>query len=92
MYEDRPQRFGSQWIDDPGDGRIRPWRLADPGVVNELRSSVGLPNLHPIPEPGPELPAARQEELRENIRWWRTWLTSKGWPDGESTQVPTPRR
>ena len=24
MYEGRPQRYGTQWIDDPLDGRIRP--------------------------------------------------------------------
>ncbi len=92
MYEGRPQRFGTQWIDDPVDGRARPWRLADPAVINELRASVGLPNLHPIPEPGPMLPADRQEELRENLRWWLRWLESKGWPGGESTQGPTPCR
>jgi hypothetical protein len=80
MYEGRPQRFGTQWIDDPRDGRARPWTLADPQVVNELRASVGLPDLHPIPEPGPDLPADRQEEARENIRMWRAWLASKGWP------------
>jgi hypothetical protein len=82
MYEGRPQRFGTQWIDDPRDGRTRPWRLADPQVVNELRANVGLPALHPIPEPGPDLPADRQEEAQENIRAWREWLASKGWPGG----------
>jgi hypothetical protein len=82
MHEGRPQRFGTQWIDDPRDGRPRPWRLADGEAVNELRASVGLPNLHPIPEPGPDLPAEQQEEARENIRRWQEWLVSKGWPGG----------
>jgi hypothetical protein len=80
MQEDRPQRFGTQWIDDPRDGRIRPWTLLEPERVNELRASVGLPELQPIPEPGPDLPAEKQAELRENIQWWRAWLASKGWP------------
>ena len=83
MYEDRPQRFGTQWLDDPRDGRIRPWRLADPERVNELRASVGLPDLSPIPEPGPDLPADQQEGIRENYRWWQEWLVSKGWPRGQ---------
>lgn len=80
MYEGRPQRFGTQWIDDPRDGRARPWALADAPRVNELRASVGLPDLHPIPEPGPDLPEDRQRAAHENIRWWREWLQSKGWP------------
>ncbi len=80
MYEGRPQRFGTQWIDDPRDGRARPWRIADAGRIAELRAGVGLPGLHPIPEPGPDLPADRQEEIRENHRWWQAWLASKGWP------------
>jgi len=79
MYEGRPQRFGSQWIDDPHDGRIRPWRLADPEHVNDLRASVGLVPLHPIPEPGPPLAEDRRRELEETRAWWEQWLWSKGW-------------
>jgi hypothetical protein len=85
LHEGRPQRFGTQWVDDPRDGRIRPWTLADPTGVNELRASVGLPNLRPIPEPGPDLPAEQQEQARENLRWWRDWFIGKGWLDGEPT-------
>lgn len=80
LCEGRPQRFGTQWIDDPRDGRARPWRLADPQAVNELRAGVGLPELQPIPEHGADLPEDRQEEAREIIRWWQEWLASKGWP------------
>src|SRR5215472_17516756 len=36
IHEGRPQRFGTQWIDSPEDGRARPWQLADPEHVNEL--------------------------------------------------------
>jgi hypothetical protein len=79
MYEGRPQRFGTQWLDDPRDGRPRPWRLADSGRVNELRASVGLPDLPPIPETGPDLPVDQQKEIQENHRWWQEWLVSKGW-------------
>jgi hypothetical protein len=79
MYEGRPQRFGSQWFDDPRDGRARPWKLADPEHVNELRASVGLNPLHPIPQPGPDLPADQQKANAENQRWWQEWLASKGW-------------
>jgi hypothetical protein len=79
MYEGRPQRFGSQWIDDPRDGRIRPWTLADPEHVNELRASVGLKPLHPVPEPGPDLPLEKQREIRESQLWWENWLASRGW-------------
>lgn len=91
MYEGRPQRFGTQWIDDPGDGRSRPWTLADPRRVNELRASVGLPDLHAIPEPGPDLPAEQQEQAREILTWWRNWLAGKGWPSAESTAQPISR-
>jgi hypothetical protein len=79
MYEGCPQRFGSQWIDDPRDGRLRPWALADPERVNELRASVGLHPLHSIPEPGSELSAEQRRVLEENQRWWQDWLASKGW-------------
>jgi len=79
LYEGRPQRFGSQWVDDPRDGRIRPWKLADPEHVNDLRASVGLGPLDPIPEPGPDLLPDHQAAIRENQRWWDEWLASKGW-------------
>src|SRR5215469_8188279 len=79
LHEGRPQRFGSQWVDAPRDGRARPWRLAEPDHVNELRASVGLGPLHPIPASGPELPPEQQAAIREGQRWWDEWLTSKGW-------------
>src|SRR5690242_5238377 len=80
MCEGRPQRFGTQWLDDPRDGRVRPWKLADVERVNEFRAGVGLPDLRPIPEPGPDLPSDQQEAIRENDRWWQEWRVSKGWP------------
>lgn len=79
LYEGRPQRFGSQWVDDPRDGRARPYHLADPEHVNDLRASVGLRPLHPVPDPGPDLPPEQQAANRENQRWWSEWLASKGW-------------
>jgi len=79
LYEGRPQRFGSQWVDDPRDGRARPSKLADPEHINDLRASVGLEALHPIPEPGPDLPPEQQAAIREGQRWWDEWLASKGW-------------
>ena len=79
FHEGRPQRFGSQWMDDSRDGRVRPWALADPEHVNELRASVGLRPLAPIPEPGPDLPEEQQKQLEENARWWQEWLAGKGW-------------
>jgi hypothetical protein len=82
MQEGRPQRFGTQWIDEPSDGRTRPWRLAEPDHVNELRASVGLGPLHPIPEPGPALPAEQRRQLEETSDWWERWLVSKGWRKG----------
>jgi hypothetical protein len=79
MYEGRPQRFGSQWVDDPRDGRIRPWKLLDPERVYGLRASVGLGPLSPIPDQGPDLPDDQRRAIEENARWWREWLASKGW-------------
>jgi uncharacterized protein DUF6624 len=79
FHEGRPQRYGTQWLDDPRDGRIRPWKLLDPDRVNELRGEVGLQPLHPIPPPGPDLPPAQREEIERDRRWWGEWLQSKGW-------------
>jgi hypothetical protein len=84
MYEGRPQRYGSQWLDDPRDGRIRPWTLLDPERVNEFRAEVGLPPLQPISEPGPDLPPERREEIEKNYAWWIQWLASKGWSVAKS--------
>lgn len=81
MYEGRPQRYGSQGLDDPRDGLVRPWRLVDPEHVNELRAKVGLEPLPAVPEPGPDLPQEQQTEIRENHRRWEDWLLSKGWRD-----------
>ncbi len=79
MHEGRPQRFGTQWMDDPSDGRIRPWRLEDPEHVDELRLSVGLGPMRPIPAAGPPLAAGKRRELEETQAWWEQWLASKGW-------------
>lgn len=66
-------------MDDPRDGRVRPWTLADPENINAIRAEVGLDALRPIPELGPELPAKERAEIEENQRWWLQWLASKGW-------------
>ena len=79
IQEGRPQRFGTQWMDSPEDGRIRPWQLGDPEHVNELRASVGLEPLHPIPEPGPPLAADKRKELEDTRAWWERWQAGKGW-------------
>jgi len=79
MHEGRPQRYGSQWTDDPRDGRVRPWKLADPNHVDELRASVGLGALPRIPEPGPDLPEEQRRAIEANVRWWQEWLAGKGW-------------
>jgi len=79
MYEGKPQRYGTQWIDDPRDGRARPWTLAEPANINQLRDKIGLGPLPAIPEPGPELPPETRQQMEQNQRWWRDWLASKGW-------------
>jgi hypothetical protein len=79
MHEGRAQRFGSQWVDDPRDGRTRPWKLADPEQVNELRASVGLGPLPLNPGQGPEIGEGERRQVEENQRWWEEWLKSKGW-------------
>jgi hypothetical protein len=79
LHEGRPQRYGTQWVDDVRDGLIRPWKLAEPQNVNQLRTSVGLDLLRPIPQAGPNLPAEDQQKIRENQRWWEEWLIIKGW-------------
>jgi hypothetical protein len=79
LFEGRPQRFGTQTVDDPRDGRSRPWALADPEHIGELRASVGLEPLPPIPPPGPDLPSAQQERNETVRKWWLAWLRSHGW-------------
>jgi hypothetical protein len=79
LYEGRPQRFGTQSIDDPRDGLTRPWTLADPEHVNALRESLGLKPLCPIPPPGPDLPKEEHEEHAATQRWWLDWFVSRGW-------------
>lgn len=79
MHEGRPQRYGTQWLDDPTDGRIRPWKLADPERVDEFRAEVGLEPMPAIPKPGPELSPEQQQAIRENQHWWEDWLVNKGW-------------
>lgn len=69
MQEGRPQRYGTQWLDDPVDGRDRPWRLAEPDRVDRLRSEVGLGPLPCIPELGPELTAEERRKIEENHQW-----------------------
>lgn len=83
MHEGRAQRFGTQWMDSPEDGRARPWRLAEPDRVNELRASVGLGPLHSIPEPGPPLPEEQRKQLEETYAWWERWMVSRGWRENE---------
>jgi hypothetical protein len=79
MHEGRPQRYGTQCVQDPADGRFRPWSLADAEHVNELRGQVGLGPMQPIPEMGPELPSEQQEEIERDNRWWQQWLIRSGW-------------
>ena len=79
LYEGRPQRFGTQGMDDTRDGLDRPWTLADPEHVNELRASMGLGALRPIPPPGPDLPLEQQRANEATRKWWQEWLRSRGW-------------
>ena len=75
MHEGRPQRFGTQWINDSRDGRFRPWKLGEPNLVNQLRAEVGLDTLQPVPESGPELPPEKQRKLSMTTAGGKN-----GWP------------
>jgi hypothetical protein len=79
FQEGRPQRYGTQWVQVPTDGRFRPWPLADADHVNELRGQVGLGPMRSIPEMGPELPPEQREEIERNNRWWQQWFIRSGW-------------
>lgn len=79
IQEGKPQRYGTQWMEDPVDGRTRPLPLADPAQVNELRQSVGLGPLRPIPERGPELPDEQRQANEQANRWWQEWFVAHGW-------------
>jgi len=79
LFEGRPQRFGTQWIDDPRDGLSRPWTLAYPDRVNDLRAEVGLKPLAPVPPPGPEAAPEIRQKIESGQNWWLDWLCSCGW-------------
>ena len=79
VQEGRPQRYGTQWIDDIRDGLARPLPLEDPERMNELRASVGLGPLHPIPPPGPDLPEEIQKQEQANRDAWEAWFLKVGW-------------
>jgi hypothetical protein len=79
LQEGRPQHYGTQWVQDPTDGRDRPWALADADHVNDLRREVGLRPMPPIPERGPALPQENREEVERNNRWWQQWFIRRGW-------------
>jgi hypothetical protein len=79
FHEGRPQRYGTQWVQDPTDGRFRPWSLADADHVNELRGHVGLGPMRSIPEMGPELPSEKPEEIERDNRRWQQWFIRSGW-------------
>jgi len=79
LYEGRPQRFGTQSIDDPRDGCSRPWTIADADHVNDLRASIGLRPLPPTPPPGPDLPRETRRQNESLQKWWLAWLASRGW-------------
>jgi hypothetical protein len=79
MHEGRPQRYGTQWMQDPTDGCNRPWSLADAEHVNDLRAEVRLGPLQSIPEMGPALSPEEREEIERNYRWWQEWFIRQGW-------------
>lgn len=82
VQERRAQRYGTQWVDDIRDGVARPFPLEDPERVNELRASVGLGPLPPIPPPGPDLPEKIQEQEQATRDAWETWFVKAGWRKG----------
>jgi hypothetical protein len=79
LQEGRPQRYGTQWVLDPTDGRDRPWSLADADSVDDLRGEVGLRPMQPIPEIGPALPPQKRTEIELNNQWWQQWYIRMGW-------------
>jgi len=79
LFEGRPQRYGSQWIDDPRDAIARPWTLAYPDRVDQLRAEVGLKPLAPIPPPGPEVAPDVRRKGEADRQWWLDWLVARGW-------------
>jgi hypothetical protein len=79
LHERRSQRYGTQWVQEPANGRYRPWALADADRVNDLRGEVGLGPMRPTPKLGPARPPKKREQIEWNNRWWQEWLMSRGW-------------
>lgn len=77
MYEDRPQRYGTQSL-PCADGQYRRWKTEDPEHLNERRTAIGM---HPVgddpaeTEPSPEALA----EYRSGLREYEGWLRRIGW-------------
>lgn len=87
LFEGRPQRYGTQWIDDPEDGLARPWQLEDAGRVDEWRAGAGLDPLRPIPGPGPALPMEKQESFVPPICGG---INGRSGPDGGNNETSDP--
>jgi hypothetical protein len=64
-YEGRPQRCR------------RSWTLVERSRVNELRASVVLELLRPIPEPGPDVPAEGRQRMERVDVGWQEWLVAR---------------
>ena len=91
IQEGRLRRYGTQWMQDPADGRFRPFSLADADHVNDRRAQVGLGPMQPIPEIGPVLPSEQREEIERNNRWWEQWLKDRGWREQDIRESAEPR-
>jgi hypothetical protein len=73
MYEDRPQRYGTQSLPCP-DGQYRRWRTEDPEHLNERRTAMGMSPVGDDPveaDPTVDTLADYQKWLRDYEQWLR---------------------
>src|SRR5215470_1701603 len=78
LFEGRPQRYGSQWIDDPRDGIARPWTLAYPDRGNEWREEGGIMPLARVRLPGAAVDVKARKKNETNRKWWVVWVAAGG--------------
>jgi hypothetical protein len=83
MCEGRPQRFGTQWMDNPATAGT-PVASADPEHVNGARLS-GPGAVHPIPNPGRRA-ADKRHELEGGANLVGAMAGPKGWKTSDAAE------
>jgi hypothetical protein len=82
VFEDRPQRYGTQF-DWDGSGKLNPHPIDDPERVDEYRASVGLEPLaekiRKMRKRAAEEDHKQPDDFDEYLKGRKAWARSVGW-------------